>query len=255
MNFAKNLFLLAFVLPLLYLTACNGSAAFDYSQAPGTLLRMPDTMFRNKTVAVVPFLDNRGALNSDETRADDAHVNTSGDHGSLCLALIPLLPAGYIEKGEPDRSSDFITISQFKFNPPQDLADAAFVSLNAAGMFKQVYRLNNKTAPQTDYIWRGKILNTNYKGYLYSYCITCIASPALWILGAPSATSFNELWVQFDLVETATGKTVWTYNFRGNDYIVHWIYARYNTDCSMYAKLMKTAMNRAIYELGEKFPK
>ena len=85
---------------------------------------------------------------------------------------------------------------------------------------------------------------------MFSYCVTYIAAPVFWLLGAPMGYSRNELWVNFALVERASGKTIWTYKYRDKDYIVHWIYARVGKDTSLYAQLMRRAMNAALYELN-----
>ena len=73
---------------------------------------------------------------------------------------------------------------------------------------------------------------------LIKYCITYFLSPALWIIGFPSGRSVNELGVSFDLIERATGKVLWTYDYSGRDYLVHWLYARIGQDASMYAPFL-----------------
>ena len=60
--------------------------------------------------------------------------------------------------------------------------------------------------------------------------------------------------MNFELVERATGKVVWSYKYLNSDYINHWIYARYDKDVSIYPRLMKEAMNGALYELHQKMP-
>jgi len=60
--------------------------------------------------------------------------------------------------------------------------------------------------------------------------------------------------VQFELVDRASGKVLWTHEYRGSDYIVHWIYARIGKDVSLYPQLMKQAMNSALYDLSRKLP-
>lgn len=96
----------------------------------------------------------------------------------------------------------------------------------------------------TDYLWRGGILNTRYRGRLFSCSITYFLSPV------PSGSSANELWVDFELVNRATGKAVWTCSFRGSDCLNHWLYARIGKDVSIYPRLMKQAMNGALYDLS-----
>ena len=47
---------------------------------------------------------------------------------------------------------------------------------------------------------------------------------------------------------------VWRYDFDREDSITHWLYARVGADCSMYALLMKLAMNQALRDLSGKVP-
>ena len=103
-----------------------------------------------------------------------------------------------------------------------------------------------------DYIWRGTVTSTYYRGYMFSYCITYFLSPVLWILGAPNGSSSNELRVKFELIDRAAGKVLWTYDYHGQDYINHWIYARIGKDASLYPQLMKQAMNGALWDLSKK---
>ena len=100
----------------------------------------------------------------------------------------------------------------------------------------------------------GTVANTHYSGSLYSYCITYFLSPLFWVLGAPSGTSENELQVRFELVDRAGGKVLWRYDYCGRDSVTHWIYARVGAACSMYALLMKLAMNQALKDLSARMP-
>ena len=60
--------------------------------------------------------------------------------------------------------------------------------------------------------------------------------------------------MKFELVDRASGEVVWEYNYLKSDYLNHWIYARYDKDVSIYPRLMKEAMNGALYELSKKMP-
>ena len=57
----------------LVLGACNNIAKFDYNGAPGTLARFAEPGSAKKTVAVMPFMDQRGAKYFDPEQADLAH--------------------------------------------------------------------------------------------------------------------------------------------------------------------------------------
>ena len=232
---------------VLALTGCTDFAKFDYNGAYGTMVKFQEPGAATKTVAVVAASDQRGIKNG-------ANGLTAGDRGSLYLGLIPLFPFGYLEKEEPDNSDDFPTLGRFHFDVQNDLGDAAFASLKASNLFADVTRASAAKKAETDYIWRTNVTSTYYAGFLYSYCVTYIAAPVLWVIGAPCGTSINELWVKFELVDRKSGKTVWTYDYRGRDFITHWIYARIGQDTSLYARLMKAAMNAALYDLNQKLP-
>lgn len=226
------------------LAGCTNVATFDYNAAPGTMTVFQEAGRARKTIAVLPFADRRSskALNPGEI----------GERGSLYLGFIPFMPFGYLIKSEPERSDDFVSLGRFHFDPANDLANAAMVSLKTSNLFAKVTRANRLEQAQTDYIWRSKLLRTTYRGNLYSYCITYFLSPVFWIIGIPSGTSWNRLAVQFELVERASGKVVWHYDFNREDSITHWIYARVGKDVSMYPLLMKMAMNQALQDLSEK---
>lgn len=236
------------------LAGCTNVATFDYAVAHGTMSKFQEAGTATKTIAVVPFLDQRGTKYFDPMQSGQAAAHPAGDHGSFYLGFIPLMPAGFVEKEEPENSEGFVSLGRYHFNVQNDLANASLLSLKASNLFVKVTKANNLEQANADYIWRGKVTNTYYSGSMYSYCITYFLSPVLWVLGAPCGTSENELWVKFELVERATGKVVWNYDYRGRDYIHHWIYARIGKDVSMYPQLMKQAMNGALYELSKKLP-
>lgn len=247
----KSMKFLAGAMTAAILSGCSGVAMFDYSYETGGMSKFRAEGMARKTVSVMPFLDQRGTKYFDPMQAGQAAAHPAGDHGSFWLGLLPLIPAGYVEKEEPEFSSDFVTVKRFHFNPKEDLADAAEKSLRESGLFASVLRANSMEQARTDYIWRGIFTNTYYSGCVYSYGITYFLAPVLWILGAPNGTSENELWVKFELVERATGKVIWNYDYRGRDYLVHWLYARNGMDVSMYAWLMCQAMNGALWELSK----
>ena len=231
-----------FIAAAVLLTGCTNVARFDYNAAQGTTAAFQDAGAGAGTIAVPPFLDQRGT------------THPVGDHGSFYLGFIPLMPFGYVGMDEPEKSEDFVSLGWFHFNPQVDLADSAAMSLKASNLFADVKRVGNVNQADSDYIWRGIVTNTCYSGYMYSYCITYLLSPVLWVLGAPSGTSVNELWVRFELIERKSGKAVWNYEYRGSDCINHWIYARVGKDTSLYAQMMKQAMNGALLDLSQKLP-
>ena len=243
----KKTFFSAVVTALAALLAgCTNVATFDYNAAPGTITVFQEAGQARKTVAVMPFMDQRGSA-----AADPGEI---GERGSLYLGFLPLMPFGYLIKSEPEKSDDFVSLGRFHFDPANDLANAAMVSLKASNLFARVTRANKMEQAQADYIWRGKLLNTAYRGTMYSYCITSFLSHIFWIIGVPSGTSWNRLAVQFELLDAKSGQVVWRYDFDREDSITHWIYARVGKDVSMYPLLMKMAMNQAMNDLSAKVP-
>lgn len=235
------------------LTACSSVATFDYGTATSPMAVFQEAVPK-KTVAVVPFLDQRGTKYYDATQAKQAAAHPAGDHGSFLYGFIPLMPAGYVEKEEPEHSGGFVSLKEFQFDVQQDLADAAYESLKVSKLFKNVSMANSVDQADTDYVFRGKVTNTYYGGNMYSYCLTYLISPVFWVLGAPSGTSVNHLWIKYELIDRATGNVVWNYDYRGRDYLTHWIYARIGKDTSMYPELMRQGMNSALWELSVKLP-
>ncbi len=238
----------------LIMTGCTSVGTFDYVNAPGTMVKFQEAGSGTKSIAVLPFMDQRGTKYFDPAQAAQASAHPAGDHGSFYLGLIPLMPFGYVEKEEPENSVDFVSLGRFHFDLQNDLAGAAVTSLKASNLFASVAKANTLEQADTDYIWRGKVTNTYYNGKMFTYCITYFFTPVLWIVGAPYGVSNNELGVNFELVERSSGQVVWSYNYRGKDYIVHWIYARVGQDVSLYPQLMKQAMNGALYDLSHKLP-
>ncbi|MBR7103611.1 MAG: hypothetical protein IKC65_01590 [Lentisphaeria bacterium] len=232
---------------LLFLTGCNNTAVFDYNAALGTMGVFREKGTAQKTVAVMPFLDQRAVNQPGVVPLDDTNCFFWG--------FCPLVYAGFTEKEEPEKSDRFVTLRRFHFDPPNDLANAAFLSLENSNLFKKVTKACDRAqASGADYIWRGKIMGTGYSGKIYSYLITYFLSPALWIIGFPSGSSTCRLGVAFELVRSTDGKVVWSYNYSGEDYIFHWIYSRIGQDTSLYPRLMKQAMNAALSNLAEKMP-
>ena len=243
----------AFAAVALVLSACTNVAKFDYQAAPGTLAKLREPGSATKTIAVMPFMDQRAMGNFDPDLAASAH--DVGDHGSFFLGFIPLMPFGYVEKTQPENSEDFVSLGRFHFDVQNDLAAASIASLKSSGLFKNVVKANNAAqAANADYIWRGSVNSTFYRGRMFSYGITYCFSHILWIVGVPYGSSTNELGVKFELVDRASGDVVWSFGYLASDYLNHWIYARVGKDVSIYPKLMKEAMNQALYKLSKDMP-
>lgn len=224
---------------------CTSVATFDYEGARGTMIRV-NPNGGAKTVAVMPFADQRGAYTGN---------HSYNDRGSYWLGWIPFVPSGFEVKNAPEKSDGFITLERYHIHPQEDFAAAAAASLRRSGLFSGVMQANDDAQAQADYVFRGRITALTYEGDIWSCCITYGFSPALWVLGVPYATSFNSLSVEFELVERATGAKVWGYAYDGTDYLNHWIYQpRSGEDVSLFAALLKEAMNGAVVNMAQTVP-
>ena len=231
----------------LLLCGCTNTARFNYSAATGP---MPvfSTLPNNPTVGVLPAVDKRGEKYI--LSGDSSMPSPTG--GSFWLGMIPLMPFGWHTLLYPEQATNFATMHQFDFKPADDLATAAAESLKQSGLFSQVkIQRDAKNAPY-DYLWKTEMLDTQYRGMLLTYGITYLAAPVLWVIGFPDGISTVDLSLRFTLIEVASGKAVWQYEFNGSDYLWHWIYTRIGEDCSLYASLMKFGMASAMTDLDAK---
>ena len=230
----------------LFVTGCSNTSTFDYSGAYGampTFAPLPG----NPTVGVLPAEDHR---DSDTYALQD---NSNESVGSYYLGLIPLMPFGWHTMRHPEQSGEFATLSQFYFNPSEDLAAASAVSLKTSKLFAKVERVRDPNNCNCTYLWRTKLRNTYYRGHIITYCLS-IFVPPLWVIGFPDALSTAELDVDFELVERATGRVVWVYRNELGDSLWHWIYARVGADADLYARMMKDAMARSLADLSANYP-
>ena len=190
--------LAAGVLAAVLVAGCSNTARFDYSGAPGA---MPvfSPLPGEPTVGVLPAEDLRDAA----TYADDDNSNEF--YGSYYLGLIPFFPFGWRSMRHPEQSGEFATLSQFDFNPAEDLADASVRSLRASRLFSKVERVRDPQKSDCTYLWRTKLRGSRYRGYLITYGITYFAAPLLWVIGFPDGVSSEDLKVDFELVDRASG--------------------------------------------------
>lgn len=243
----KKLFLGAAFAGLMLCTGCTNTARFNYSAVPGP---MPvfSMLPNNPTLGVLTAIDRRG----EKYIASAENSMPSPTGGSYWLGLIPGMPFAWHTLLYPERSTDFATLHQFDFDPVNDLAEAAAQSLKQSGLFSQVKIVRDANSKNYDYIWKTDILDTQYRGWMLTYCVTCLAAPVFWAIGFPDAVSSVDLALRFSLIEVATGNKVWQYEFVGDDSLCHWIYARIGEDGTLYASLMKLAMAKATTDLNSK---
>ncbi len=235
-----SIFLAAMLVGLV--SGCTNVSTFNADCAqPPPLAFAPRAAGEGKSVAVLPFLDQRAI-----------RLQASCDSGSFYWGLLPLAPFGWVNKEFPEASGDFVSLGRFQFSPANDLAAAAAVSLRSSHLFREVESAASPGDTEADYLFEGTLASSHYTGRLITYGITYFLCPALWLVGFPEGISHNELAVSFVLRERSTGKVVWNYSFHDEDYLFHWIYARIGRDTDLYAELMRRALNGAMLDIHQK---
>ncbi|MEG1980036.1 MAG: hypothetical protein RR060_04885 [Victivallaceae bacterium] len=228
-------------LAMIFFAGCNVNnvAVFDYTAAPEPMVQLSP---HKVSVAMMPFEDHRAAMQSD------------ANAGSLWWGFLPLAPFGRVITSTPESSESFVSLSHFDFNPPEDLGNAAFVSLKYANIFSELSRSFTPENTNADYLLYAGINSTNYAGYRLSYFVTYFLAPVPWVGFLPFGVSGNYLGLEFTLMERQSGMVVWKYYYNGDQYLTQWLYNGLGDDVSMYPSLMKRAMNGAILDLNQKLP-
>jgi len=223
-------------LSILLVTGCGTTAKFIYPSSQRNLIQISEKPMYDVEVAVLPFEDNREDRNNS---------------GGYWLYLIPLMPFGHAQYDRPDGARMFNTISEFNFNVQEDLAKAAATSLRRSGLFKDVYFTYGGDKKDADFVLTGSIESTRYEGKLYSYGLS-VYGPALWFLGIPAGSSYNELALKLELRKNDSNKTIWDYSFIKDERIIQGLYYRYGHDCKAYVTLMEEGMNEVVQSLNKK---
>lgn len=226
------------------------SAAFSYGDNTVGMLSFKADTTLQKTVIVLPAEDKRDAKHTDPLQKKLSQSQPQGEHGSFGLGILPLLPSGFRQMEKPEQGDSFVSLRHYQLDIADDYGRAVFENIKQSNLFANVKYSKTADAVAANYAWRSKVTNTYYTGNVYSYLITYILASPLWVLGAPYGTSENELWIEFELVDLKRKEVVWKYSFRGRSYKFHWIYSRKGKDVSMYAQLLKKAVNEALGDLS-----
>lgn len=220
------------------LTGCGTTGKFVYPADMSKLFRYEGrTVIKDKVVAVIPFEDHRPDENSN----------------MYPMYLIPLMPFGWADYQRPDAANMFLSVAAYAATPSEDLAKAAAVSLQKAGLFRDVFFTSGEGKERADLVISGRIREMRYRSKMFTYCLS-VYGPLFWVFGAPAGTSEDRL--SADLVMTdKAGKTVWSWHMEDERWIVQWIYARMGHDVKMFAEIYQEGMNRAMKNLAEKMEK
>jgi hypothetical protein len=188
----------------------------------------------NKSVAVPPLGDNR----------KNENTNLIG------LMYIPLMPIGWMTLHTPEGGQKHISSGLWLFRPPEDLAKAVAEEINNSGIFKEAFFTNR--ASEGELILKSNLKSTYYYGSLISYCMSFYGA-YLWLIGLPAGSYENNLEMDFELVESSTGRVLWNETYKKEFSKTFWIYAP-GADFR-YDLLLKDIMKEVIPSLKKKFAK
>jgi hypothetical protein len=212
------------ILALLIMTGCATQRVWTYTADPS--VRTEPLV--NKSVAVTPLADNREKTN----------------HSMIGLMYIPVMPFGWMNLNTPEGGQKHITSSLWLFKPAEDIAKGVAEEINNSGIFKEAFFTNR--ASEGELNLRGNLISTYYHGKLFSYCISSYGV-YLWLIGFPAGSYKNNLEISFELVESSTGKVLWSETYKKDYGKVFWMYAP-GADFR-YDQLLKDIMRDVIQSL------
>ena len=190
------------IFALLIMTGCATQRVWTYTADP--LVRTVPLV--NKSVAVTPLADKRENEN----------------HSLIGLMYIPVMPLGWMTLHTPEGGQQHITSGLWLFRPNEDIAKGIAEEINNSGIFKEAFFTNR--ASEGELNLRSNLKSTYYHGKLFSYCISFLG-PTLWLIGFPEGTYKNKLEISFELVDSSTGKVLWTAAYKKNFGKFFWVYA------------------------------
>ena len=191
------------ILAIAFATGCSSQKTWVYH--PNSY--PPAAMSTGKKVVVLPF--------------EDARPNEN--HNLYGLYVIPLMPFGWQTLDSPEGIQMHTTSGMWlNYKPTEDFPKALAEDLRSTGLFSDAffdYRREN-----SDYAVEGKILSTKYIGRLITYGLS-VYGPDLWIIGFPAAWSENDLSLDLRLVDSTTGKAVFSQTYTADpETTLSWIY-------------------------------
>ena len=211
----------------LTLTGCMGT--FKYKVPPDA---PKADHSQNVTVAVQSFNDERPTI---------------GGSGKMWFSWIPLMPFGWGFYNRPEDGKVYLSLQSFQFDPTDQLAQAAEMSLKYSGIFKNIYFIKSYTKTKPDYIFTGNIKSTLYRQKIFTYCLSFMGS-LFWLVGAPAGWTENQIEIEFILKSAENNKVLWTYTAKNSKDRVHWFYYQ-GQDVKDFVPVMQKCMNEAINDL------
>ncbi len=212
------------ILALLIMTGCATQRVWTYKADP----YVKTEPLVNKSVAVIPLADSR----------ENRNTNMIG------FMYIPLMPYGWMDYNTPEGGQMHIASSLWFFKPSEDIAKAIAEEINNSGIFKEAFFTYR--ASEAGLTLRGNIKSTYYGGKLYSYGLSVYGAD-LWFIGFPAGSYDNNLEITLELVDSSTGKILWSETYKKDYGKVFWVYAP-GADFN-YDQLLKEIMKEAIQSL------
>jgi hypothetical protein len=197
---SKLMFFVIFVFVLL-LTGCATQKQWQYTSEPESISKARI----NKSVSVLPFLDQRLSDNSN----------------MIGMYLIPIMPFGWQDLNVPEGFQGHITSAAWLWKPNEDIAKAVAEELNQSHLFKEVFFTNK--ASEGDIVLVGAIKSTKYNGKIISYGLS-VYGPMLWFIGLPAGTFNNELILNFKLEDKKNNLVLWEKDYKQNMSNTTWLY-------------------------------
>ncbi|QSH40139.1 hypothetical protein P0136_01240 [Lentisphaerota bacterium ZTH] len=231
----KHFFSAFVVLSSFLLCGCGSLHEYNYPPQDAKQVYFSNVPLFSDPVTVVTLRDKRPSMQEDE-------------FGTVFLSLIPAWPYGYSVNTQPEHGAFFNSAKGFRFNAGRDLTMSVKQSLEHSRMFKQVKFSRDMRDVTTRLVLTGDIESTEYVGRIWSYGIS-VFCPGLWVLGLPVGNFTNHLAFTLKLLDTKTGKVLWTYKVDDSGSRVFGLYYNYGRDFDDYSPLMLKAMNKALGRL------
>lgn len=198
----KKYVVLLFVV-LLFSSGCATQKSWVYSS--NSYSEPASTI--NKSVAVLPFQDNRPNINSNY----------------VAMYMIPIMPFGWQTLDVPEGQQMHIYSGMWvNYKPTEDYPKALAEELNSSKLFKEAFFDFKKG--DSDFTVKGEILTTRYSGKIITYCLS-VYGPMLWFVGFPSGTVTNELSIVLSLIDNQSNDVILSSTYTAPEYSkVGWLY-------------------------------
>jgi len=211
----------------LAMSGCASNAGWQYTPGPAQVSSAKAPV----ALAVERFEDKR--------QTENTHY--------FWVCIIPLVPYCTADYHRPDTANGFLTAGAYNFRPSEDLAQAAATELRGAQIFRDVFVTDRQVDPGAPLMLRGTILNTDWNGTRYAYLLGPYSS-LLYVFGLPLGSAQNTLTLRLQLVETSSGRELWTTDVNQGYEKTEGLYYDFGTDFG-YPQMFRDGMTTAMSSL------